>query len=349
MLLCLSSGANARYREDIVRALAMPWGSTLQFRYLTRYVATDVLQGASSIPTRAADALIAYIDQSEPGKRPEIVPCRFAKVTEVTGVGTAVTLLLELHEFAFAGNVAQFNEELRAKSKGDLPSWQADGKVQGHYWLEISPELTGSLRSDKLDDWEKIVSQLAAHSDFKDQSCFYSMVGIKEIVSRSSVPANNGRYELNSGHEYELSLYHFYPKNVPLSARVTLSTASSQITFTSNPVLYLDSRYDLKRARFKVGRPTSEEETIISVMRSVGDAAQLPYVDFDLSILVRGAFWKTFGYGIILGALLAGPQIVGSLSNPNLPTQNVVLVCLASAFIGIITGLFAAFNLKKSP
>ena len=348
MFLCLSSGASARYREDVLRALAMPWGSALQFRYLKRYVAPAVLDGASSIPTQTPDALIAYIDQSEPGKPPQIVPCRFARITEVTGVGTAVTLLLELREFAFASDLVKFNVDLSTKSTGQLPAWQADGKIQGHYWLEVSSDLTETLRSDKLDDWERIVVQLANRSDFKDENCFYAMVGIHEIVSRSAVTVNKGRYELRSGHEYELTLYHFYPKNVPLSARITLSTTSQWLSFTSNPLLYLDSRYDLKRARFKVGKPTSEEQAIVSVMRNVGDA-QLAYVDFDISVLVHSVFWRTLGYGVVLGALLAGPQIVATLSNPNLPANNVVLVCLASTFIGLATGIFAAFGLKKSP
>jgi len=39
MFVCLSSGSSARYREDILRALAMPVGSRLQFRYDQKWVA----------------------------------------------------------------------------------------------------------------------------------------------------------------------------------------------------------------------------------------------------------------------------------------------------------------------
>ena len=39
MLLCLSSAAMPRYKQDILRALAMPAGARLQFRYNLRWVA----------------------------------------------------------------------------------------------------------------------------------------------------------------------------------------------------------------------------------------------------------------------------------------------------------------------
>jgi hypothetical protein len=323
----------------------------LQFRYLKRYLAPGVLEKAQAADKKASQALIAYIDLSDTNKAPEIIPCRFASISEITVVGTAVTLQLELQEFAVAAEVSKFNDELKQKSLGTLPTWQADGdkkKAKGDYWLEVPAEPSTTVRSDKLEDWEKLVTQLAARADFKDEGSFYTMVGINEIPSRSAVSANKGRYEFQPGHEYELSLYHFYPKDVPLRARVTLATTSQWLVFTTNPVLQLDSRYDLKRARFKVGKPTNGEHAWISVMRNTGDS-QLPYVDFDLLGLVRGVFWQTLSYGIILGLLLAGPQIIAALSSPNLPASNVVLVCATSGILGLATGIFAAFSLKKSP
>jgi hypothetical protein len=351
MFLCLSSGASPRYREDVLRALAQPWGSVLQFRYLQRYLAPGILEKAQAAGKKESQAIIAYIDLSDTNKVPEIIPCRFASISEITIVGTAVTLQLELQEFAIATDLSKFNDELKEKSLGNLPVWQADGdkkRAKGDYWLEVPSEPTSTVRSVKLDDWEKIVTQLAARDDFKDEGSFYTVVGINEIPSRSAVLANNGRYEFQSGHEYEVSLYHFYPKDVPLRAGFTLATTSQWLAFTTNPVLQLDSRYDLKHARFKAGKPTNKEDAWISVMRNAGKG-QLPYVDFDLLCLVRGVFWQTLGYGAILGLFLAGPQIIAALSNPSLPASNVVLVCATSGILGLAAGVLAAFGLKKSP
>lgn len=128
MFLCLSSGATPRYREDVLRALSMPWGSVLQFRYLKRYVAPGILENTKSTNQAVSRAIIAHIDQTDPNKAPEIIPCRFASITDVTEVGTAVTLTLQLQEFAFADDLAKFNEELKQKARGTLPAWQTDGE-----------------------------------------------------------------------------------------------------------------------------------------------------------------------------------------------------------------------------
>ncbi len=348
MFLCLSSGSSPRYREDVLRALSMPWGSVLQFRYLKNYVAPGVLEHEKDTGRGESQALIAYIDQSDPSKAPEIVPCRFATITEFTVVGTAVALLLELKDFAFAEDLQKFNSEVRAQSAGTIPAWQPDGKVRGHYWVEVNPDPKTSARSDKLEDWEKIVAQLVGRPDFKDEGCFFTMVGLTDVASRSPVSVGKGLYRLESGHEYELTLYHYYPKSATLRARLSLSTTSRWLGFTTNPVLSLDSRYDLKRVRFKAGKPANDEQAVVSMMRDAGEG-KIPYLDFDLLVLIRGVFWRTLGYGIILGLLLAGSQIVATLSNPTLPASRVVIICIASTFIGVLTGIFAAFGLKTSP
>jgi hypothetical protein len=78
--ICLSSGASPRYREDITRALALPVGTVLQFRYdkayLTQAVRIAVEQGTAA----GQPAIIVYIDQSVQGQAPSYVPCRYARI-----------------------------------------------------------------------------------------------------------------------------------------------------------------------------------------------------------------------------------------------------------------------------
>jgi hypothetical protein len=326
----------------------MPWGSILQFRYHKRWIATGVLANREITERRNPLALVAYIDQSDPNRTPEIIPCRFASIVDVTEHGTTVSIQLELKDFAYAEDLTKFNGELQTAAAGSLPAWQANGKLKGDYWLDANPAPTAIIRSANLADWERIVDQLAARHEFKDEGCFYTVVAMNDVASHEAVPVNKQRYEFTPGHEYELQLYHYYPTSVPLVTRLTLTTTSQWLAFTTNPVLSLDSRYDLKRGRFTARKPTTADQAVISVLRDPG-GGRLPYLDFDLPVLVRGVFWRTLVYGIILGVLLAGPQIVAALSNPSLPSKNVVLVCVTSGIIGVITGIVAAFGLKKSP
>jgi hypothetical protein len=347
MFLCLSSGSSPRYREDVLRALSMPWGSVLQFRYDKKWIAPGALSSQEITEGRKPAALIAYIDQSDPAKTPEIVPCRFASIVEATEHGTTASLQLELSEFAYAEDLTKFNVELQAASAGALPAWQVDKKLKGHYWLEVSVESKNCVRSVNLTAWERIVCQLGTREEFKAEGCFYTVVGITDVSSREAVSINDHRYEFAPGHEYELQMYHYSPKSVPVRTGLTITSTSPWLSFTTNPVLSMDSRYDLKRIRFLTLKPPNRSQAVISVTRNPEDDG-LPYLDFDLPVLVRGIFWRTLIYGIVFGTLLAGPQIVAALSNPSLPASNIVSVCFASALLGLAAGITAAFGLRTS-
>lgn len=350
MLLCLSSGSSRRYRDDVRRSLAQPWGSVLQFRYLKRYFAAGVLEGTKNTKG-PSHVLIAYLDLSDQSKVPEVVPCRFALLKEVAEAGTAVALQLELQEFAVASDVADANREIREKAKGNVPVWEPDGekkKAKGDYCLEVKTDPATISRSQKLDDWEKIVAELAKRADFKEETSFYTMLGITETPSKAAIAVNQGKYDLRPGREYEVDLYHFYPKDSVLTDCLTLTTTSQWLTFTRNPTLQLDSRYDLKHTRFKTGKPTSGEDIWLSVTRNTKEAG-MPQVEFDLIGHVGGNRWQTLAYGLVLGCLLAGPQIITTLTNPNLPPDKTVSICIACGLIGLLTGVLAAFGLKKSP
>ena len=244
------------------------------------------------------------------------------------------------------GGLAKFNSEIQAASAGTLPTWQGE-KLTGHYWLEVGLAPTACVRSANLADWERIVTQLAVRQGFKDEGAsFYTVVGVSDVASGEAVSLVGGQYEFAPNREYELQLYHYFPTSVPFRTRLTLGTTSRWLAFTTNPVLSLDSRYDLKRTRLVAGAPPGTERAVVSVLRDAG-GGQLPYLDFDLPVRVRGVFWRTLIIGIILGLLLASTQIVTALSNPDL--KNLAIVCIASVVLGLATGLVAAFGLRSIP
>jgi len=347
MFVCLSSGASPRYRQDILRALGMPHGASLQFRYQSKWIAPSVFGKVKDGKIINSRALVAYVDQSIPGQAPELIPCRFASISEASIHGTTVSLVLNLGEIALATNLQAFNTEMRTQSSGTLPSWQS-GSLVGHYWFEVLPGPTTVTASENISDWETVVSQLATHTEFSNEGGFYAVLGMSPLESAQTVQFKKGRYELASGTEYELRIYHYSPGSSPLDTRLTLATSSPWLMFTTNPLLMLDSRYDLKRVRIKTGKPSSTEPAILCVLRSEG-ATQTPELQFDLPVAVRSNFGWTLLYGAVLGVLLAGPQIIAAFSNPTLPRMNAYFISLMSGVLGLFAGIFAAFGLKKSP
>ncbi len=346
MFICLSSGASPRYRQDVLRAMAMPKGSRLQFRYDSKWIAPAIRDRISAGGVESTPSLIVYIDQHDNTKVPELIPCRFATLIDAVSHGTTVSLVLALEEFAYAENLPAFNNEMGTASAGILPTWQPDGKIAGAYWLEIGQAPRTVVKSLKLSEWEKIVAQIAGHPDFANENCFYTMEAIIPVGLETMVSPQDNVYELAPSREYELRIYHFHPATVPVGARLRLDTSSRWLTFTTNPLLIMDSRYDLKRVRLKTGAPSTRETAVLTILRNGANGNA--NLEFDLPLEVRGTFWTTLGYGILLGALLAGPQIVAALSNPNLPAQNVAVISIVSGVLGLGAGILAAFGLKKS-
>ena len=86
--ICFSSGAQPRYRDDIIRAMAMPAGCELTFRYRQKYIAHGVLEHLKSNSIRLGDqVLICYLDQSDRNKPVDYIPVRFAKLLEAPVIG----------------------------------------------------------------------------------------------------------------------------------------------------------------------------------------------------------------------------------------------------------------------
>ncbi|HET8895268.1 MAG TPA: hypothetical protein VFM96_14340, partial [Gaiellaceae bacterium] len=139
MYVCLSSGHRPRYLRDVARALALPPGMWLYFRYERGWIADEVRDKLDKERTRRTlhgeRVLIAYIDQHPSRSAFEIVPCRFATLVNVSAVGQTASLRLQLEEFAHAADLARFNDELGDKAH-NLPH-RAGGEINGAYWLNI--------------------------------------------------------------------------------------------------------------------------------------------------------------------------------------------------------------------
>lgn len=347
MYICLSSGTRPRYRQDILRAIAMPKGAQLQFRYDRRWIASDVLASLSS--TKGQPALIAYVDQADPTKVPEVVPCRYASIKDVVEHGSTVSILFSLEEFAFAQDSIAFNRGLQTQSANTLPSWQSDNSLKGAYWLKLSSDPQQVIQSKKLDDWESIVTQLAERSDFKEENNFYVIEGMYPAGKEKKDDFQPHGYELIPEKEYEIRTYHFHPKTNPKGSKIRFDSANDSVKFISSRVLHLDSRYDLKRVRLRAAKTQKEEASLISLTRVQtspnGDESE--EWDFDLPLHIKGSYWPTLAIGVFVGILLAAPQVTAALSNSNLPSESRWVIIIVSVIANLVAAIFAAFNFRK--
>ena len=256
MLFCLSSGASARYLEDVIRALAMPQGTHLQFRYAKSWLDESTVAKIETRTICGEKAIISYIDQSKPGVTPRIVPCRLAVVRDVNILGHSFCIDLEVTKFAFAKNIESFQQEIRKVDGGNLPHWDEEAgepKLYGKWFLELSDHFCDFSETDNLKEWENIVKELGKSEDFENKNLdlFFHVVGIGRIDQPGNrVALHDGYYPIRSNTEYQILIYQFQPGRVPENKWLKLTTSERRIGLSSNPLVIIDSRYDLKSIHF---------------------------------------------------------------------------------------------------
>lgn len=349
MFICMSSGYRERYRQDVILALAMPKGSRLQFRYDKKWIAPEVLERLKKRTFKGMRTLIAYIAQYDKNKIPELIPCRFAKISDTKIHGTTVSLGLSLEEFAYAENKDSFNAQARSSSDDTLPNWDVNKHIKGYYWLEIDGEEPSAVTSsEKEDAWEKIVDQIAQHTDFADDRCFYMMKGIYPIESENKLSIKDDSCNLEHSHEYEVQIYHYHPQDSENNAFLRFHSMSSSIKFTSNPIVIVNSRYDFKRIRFKTTSPIIAEQAVLSIYRGKDESKdKYGILDFDLKMRIAGTWSNLVFWGTTIGVLLAIPHLITALTNDKLTGAKLAVVCLLVLIVGLVTGNLVAFKLKK--
>jgi hypothetical protein len=349
MFVCLSSGSRPRYRRDIARALALPAETWIQFRYAREWIAPGIigrLDGRRSRKKlRGASSLIAYIDQADPGREWDIIPCRFASLVDAVPLGRTVSLQLSVKEFAFAADLDQLNETLRA-SLGELLPRQTEAGIEGCYWFDLD-EPSGLARSIDLASWENIIEQIAARSDFGNDRFFYAVDGLADVSTDKVLRARKNVFKLRPARDYDLRLYHFHPSEGDPDSLVSVTASGAPVSFSMTPELLLDSRYDLKRIRFRTGSPVPGERGVLTLRRRRRSEAEWEW-EFDVPLAVRGAFARQLGFGLLIAVFLAVTPIIAAYSNPNLSDRNQRIIAVVAAISSLLAGISAAFGLRRS-
>lgn len=348
--VCLSSGARPRYRRDIIRTLAMPAGTWIQFRYAREWVAPAILANLADSEKRKAlpgmSVLISYFDQTDSQRDPALLPCRMASLVDVVALGRTVSLQLELADFALASDLTEFNREVKSLAGHVFPRRDADG-LKGSYWFEIGNSPNSIARSSDLAMWESIVQQIASCPDFQEEHFFYTVEGLVDVAPNRPLTAEKNMFHMRPNREYDLRIYHYHPTQGDPKALIGLETSHASLSFTTNPDVLLDSRYDLKRIRLRTMSPESREPGVLTVRRQEQGKPAWEW-EFDLPIQVRATFWRKIGFGLLVGCFLAVSPIVGAYSNPSLSAGNRQVISLVAIITGILAGVTAAFGLRRS-
>jgi hypothetical protein len=350
MYVCLSSGALPRYREDILRALAMPAGSHLQFRYHVDIVASAIREPLKQGAQIRGNCLIAALTFSDLERCSKIIPCRAAEIVAAQAHGSTYSLTMELGDFSYADGLDSFNKTIR-RHLPTLGDWDGEQLPHGDLWSYTDQLIEGRRESLELELWENIVSQLVLTKSFATESLFYCVKSIHRLDNRAVVRPEHGRFTIPSGKVHEIEIYHSSPLKAPSGLFHIQSTPELQLISSSD--LVLDSNYDLKRIRFSAGRYQRERIGILALYHDFGadGATEKRRRDwhFDLTFRIRGSFWYTLGLASLVGLLLTLPQMLAAVqfSKPPLSLTQVAAYFILSLLLNSLAAAFVAFRLRR--
>lgn len=131
-LVAISSGAELKYRNDILRCLGLSTGSRIQFRYRSRHIDDSLRGRLPDLVQKSSRVLVVYLDRRDPALGTQLVPCRWATLVATEEVRGFLTLQFELDGYPVYQTSAIADHSLRQVFR-DLPTWNNDElpKVDG--------------------------------------------------------------------------------------------------------------------------------------------------------------------------------------------------------------------------
>jgi hypothetical protein len=343
MFLLLSSAARPRYREDILRCVAAPVGGTIQFRYQKRWIACDSMKSLNG-----KDGLVCFMGEAENGHQP-LTPVRYVTIEHVSLHGTTVSLILKMRDFAFAQTEGFSNQV--ASCAGVHHPRKENGKLDGRWLFSVEgANLSGIEHSKSLATWEKLVQELASKPEFANEGFYWTVVGVEPIAQLNTDYSDSVTWPtaLCRNSSNSLLIYHYSPspETSLQEAPVLTFSCGGSIHNISSTAVRIDSRYDLKRWRFKAqSTGYGPEPGWIGITAPAGWGLELP-------LGTKRAIFAPAGLGVLIGLLLglggagAAMRDVSSIDDPKLVPA--IIVAGFSLAGGVLAGLAAVFGIRKS-
>lgn len=286
MLILLSSTRRKRYRDDVLRCLAAPIGTRIQFRYSARIVAHNILERPADYKEKIG--LVCSVDLSVVGKSCPCIPVRTVKIENIFVHGSTLSVAMTVEELAFTDEIDRFTAEVHGKSGGQLPvnldqHTAAQGST-GFFFFEVSSEIGNLRRENTLKNWEQITATLYKQEGYKEEPFFWTILGLRD--GAADTVTDTDRFEQWNAHvqankDYTLLVYIFHPlldNWTPKTTQLQL-TSSLDLSSSYSHDLIVDSPYDLRRWSFKIkpeGIHFGERAWIRIGIRDIAPQATLP-------------------------------------------------------------------------
>lgn len=336
MLFLLSSDYSPRYKQDILRCLAAPVGTTIQFRYDKVHIPKSVLEKLTSDRTQfPLEGIVCSVASKGNGILP-IVPVRKVSVEKPRVHGETISVSLVVAQVVVA-SPTEFSSGLDRLSNNQTPRIK-DGmqNPEGFYLFEAeTPDKVEVGSSVAL--WERTVIALREQHAYEDEPFFWVGIGIEaaeQALDTSTLHAWPS--SLPPRRQYRLLIYHFQPRGGPRPDSKMEVTLGNLLESVTPPDTKIDSRYDLKRWWFSTSDNPQRPQTTWLRIRTADSW------DLDLTLRIGASRWRT----VASGALVAVPAIL-ALITQDLEAQTKFALSAVGIAVGILSSFLAASRVEK--
>lgn len=360
-LLLLSSGARPRYLEDVVRALALPQGGTIQFRYETKIVSPHVAYLVEEGKLKGQRCYLTYLDNRDKTKRPEIVPVREATIVDARKFGSSYIFYMTAERYVRTEELSRLVQLLESGVQDSLPSWSSpSAREPSGYWVN---SLNSPIAEDllvvhdpenrkHLEFFEQTVRNLSAHLDFEDSSrrVFFNVIRVSDLEG-TTVPfakRRKNQWELRPGVNYRLEIYHYFPEEGTHTERqpiwIVAGAEGLGLKLLWGSALRVDSEYDWKTVQFTTNANTRSTANAITICRST-DVSDLKAISVDVAfdVVVKTAKIRNIAQAIIIGVFVALPGLFAALAAQKLTMAYAALIIGG----GLIAGVASVYRFSR--
>lgn len=348
-LLCLSSGLTPQYRLDILRSLALPLGTYVQFRYGEDIIAKSLRTPLARNEMCGAKALLAHVDCNLAARQSDglcrITPCRYSVLVNSRKLGSFYFLQFRVEEFAYWGDSASSQREIC----GDRPFWTTANELAGLWCLELEISEQAWLKEKQLEGWQNVIKLLKKSEDFAKEPFFFAVEGLYLRGEEHPCEAVDGEFVLRSERDYVIRIFHFHPdadkiKMTVGAGVINVDVSQPQIEAVTSPTLPVASPYDLKSFHFRTAASPASKFGFV-VVRCAQDSGEpnISQPELFIPIKVKLAWLRTTILIFTIAALLFVQQYL-SVQAKGAVSEGIVV---ALVVLALATAVVAVLGLKK--
>jgi hypothetical protein len=361
--LLLSSGARAQYLEDIFRALALPDESALRFRYEEAIVSPQVRDLVSRGKVNGECCYLAYLDNRDRSKPPEIVPVREARIIDARKFGSSYIFEMLTARYVRTRELPNLVSGINNSVHDQLPSWppnaSADPAAQPlGYWVNFLPNaiadqsLIAHDASDRehLEYFEDSVRNLIKHADFQapDRRLFFNVIRLADLEGRT-LPLKNNCWTLRAQTHYRLEVYHYYPEEGTHAARVPLwlvtRAEGGGLSVLGGSLLSVDSEYDRKLIELTTNAGVRRSKNALSIyLTSDPNNQALHASELTFDVVVTAGTARNVTQALVIGVFAAIPGLLAAFAADKLSPTYAVLITVG----GIAAGFASVFRFSRT-